>query len=466
MRKELGRALLVFGIFVILEGMTFAASWIESKNQGMYIRHPKGWKVDWIEQGVGVFHPQDPMIWSVVRSEQFQGSSRQVAEEVVKGAAKQVGDVKPLIQKQVSQRPDFYGIKFSGQQKGIPFTSLVLVVTEDRRNFVIREYSAPTKVYDEMKLTLVPILCSFCGQESGGAGGASASGGKGWQVIQSPHGLWRFAAPVGWMLGPGDEEVEGSVASRNMEAVFVKTGSGSGDYLWLMDHRLTPPIQRFPLLPATDLFSHFILPFRAATNGFNDVKIVDLKSIRPDLARFTTSFSDQAGHKFIEEGLVKNNPYPNQQGGDFNLYTMQFVGAPADRFPSRKDELWRIVSTFESSPQFGTFWVQAIMKFRRDNQQAATNMVLQTMQSNKQIMQQHVAVAQQRPAAMAQQGQGWINAVTGQEVVRDPQSGQRWQVPVGGQYIYGRNTGEIIRADRPLQTQELPEGFKQFEAVK
>jgi len=56
--------------------------------------------------------------------------------------------------------------------------------------------------------------------------------------------------------------------------------------------------------------------------------------------------------------------------------------------------------------------------------------------------------------------------VTGQEVVRDPQSGQRWQVPVGGQYIYGRNTGEIIRANRPLQTHELPEGFRQFEAVK
>jgi hypothetical protein len=66
---------------------------------------------------------------------------------------------------------------------------------------------------------------------------------------------------------------------------------------------------------------------------------------------------------------------------------------------------------------------------------------------------------------VAQQGQGWINALTGQEVVRDPQTGRRWQVLVGGQYIYGCNTGEIIRADRPLQTHELPEGFRQFESV-
>ena len=63
-------------------------------------------------------------------------------------------------------------------------------------------------------------------------------------------------------------------------------------------------------------------------------------------------------------------------------------------------------------------------------------------------------------------GAGLDQCGHGSAVVRDPQCNQRWQVPVGGQYIYGRNTGEIIRADRPLQTHELPVGFRQFEAVK
>jgi hypothetical protein len=103
---------------------------------------------------------------------------------------------------------------------------------------------------------------------------------------------------------------------------------------------------------------------------------------------------------------------------------------------------------------------------KRESMQAATNMVLNNLRTTQSMAQQHVGIAQQRPGMMAQQGQGWINAITDQEVVRDPQSGQRWQVPVGGQYVYGRNTGEIIRADRPLQTHELPERFRQFEAVK
>jgi hypothetical protein len=79
-------------------------------------------------------------------------------------------------------------------------------------------------------------------------------------------------------------------------------------------------------------------------------------------------------------------------------------------------------------------------------------------------MQQHVGIAQQKVDAMRVQGEGWINAVTGQEVVRDPQTGQHYQVPVGGQYMYGRGT-EIIRSDRALGYNELPEGFRQLEAA-
>jgi hypothetical protein len=467
MYKRLAGALLVIGISVVLEGMTFAASWVESKNQGMIVRHPKGWKVDWVEQGVGVFHPQDPMIWSVVRSEQFQGSSRQVAEEVVKGAASQVGEVKPLIQKQVSQRPDLYGIKFSGQRKGIPFTALVLVATEDGRNFVIREYSAPTKVYDEMKLTLVPILCSFCGQGGGGAGGASESGGKSWKAIQSPRGIWRFTAPSDWKLARGafEEEQSAAVIGPKQQLANVEFWSGSAEYTTLVRRNLAPSRQ-IPFLPAHELLQRIIIPGYQIDRGIPDLKIERMQPIDPSTVRYTLSYTAADGKPITVEGILKNSSIQNGQGGDFNVYTQYFVQAPKDVFPTVKDEAWQVVMSFESSPQWGSFLMQTIARMRSENLQAATNRVLQTMQNNKQIMAQHVAVAQQRPAAMAQQGQGWINAVTGQEAVRDPQTGQKWQVPVGGQFIYGSNAGEVIRADRPLRPQEMPDGFRQFEAVK
>jgi hypothetical protein len=477
MRKTLGRALLVFGIFVILEGMTFAASWVESKNQGMQIRHPQGWKVDWIEQGVGVFHPQDPMIWSVVRSEQFQGSSRQLAEEVVKGAASQVGEVKPLIQKQVSQRPDLYGIKFSGQHKGIPFTSLVLVVTEDRRNFVIREYSAPTKVYDEMKLTLVPILCSFCGQESGGAGGASASGGKGLQYIQSPHGVWRFTAPAGWKAPPYSdirgEAMNARVLAPDKSVVAVIFDSAwSINEAWVRQRlgpnaSLNPQYRQLtflPYLPAAEVFQRISFP--GYKTNYPDAELVQLKPINQQQVQYTIKFTEpKLGIKLVDEGMMINRSFLFAGKGDFNQITDYKIVTAEKDYPKMKDQLWQVLSSFEASPQFGSFVLQEFAKMNHQNVQATTNMALQNMQSNKQIMAQHVGIAQQKPAMMAQQGQGWINAVTGQEAVRDPQTGQKWQVPVGGQYIYGRNTGEVIRADRPISQQDMPEGFRQFEAV-
>ena len=113
---------------VVLTALMFAftstsfAAWVDSKHQGASIRHPKGWNVDWKEMTVNVAHPENRMIWCIIQFTPFQGSSRQLAEAVVQRAASQVGDVRPVQQKQVSQRPDIYGIKFSGWADGRPLT--------------------------------------------------------------------------------------------------------------------------------------------------------------------------------------------------------------------------------------------------------------------------------------------------------------------------------------------------------
>lgn len=453
-------------------GTSFAA-WIESKHQGMVARHPKGWKVYWAERGFSVEHPEDRMTWCLTQWEQLQGSSRQLAEAVVQRAASQVGDVNPVQQKQVSQRPDIYGIKFSGVYNGIPFTSLVLTATEDGRNFVIRQFSSPTKQYDEMKLTLIPILCSLCSQAE--AAGKSGPKSGGWQVIQSPRGYWRFTAPAGWRPSgnPADEPVAGSIAPPDATmGVQVTFGSASMEYRQVLEARFGPNLgmtpqgrqmQFVPLMPAAQVFQQLIVPSKQLRVA--DLQIESLQAVNNQQASYKISFSTPQG-RGVREGLLLSGSLSFPGYGDFNPCTDYSIWANQPKFESAKQELWQILSTFEPSPQFGAPMVQFWAKMRNENLQAMTNMALQNMQTNKQIMAQHVGIAQQKPGMMAQQGQGWINAVTGQEVVRDPQSDQRWQVPVGGQYIYGRNTGEIIRANRPLQTHELPEGFRQFEAVK
>ena len=454
-------------------GTSFAA-WVESKHQDLSIRHPKGWKVDWREMSVNVVHPENRMIWCYTQSTPFQGSSRQLAEAVIQQAASQVGDVTPMQQKQVSQRPDIYGIKFSGQADGVPFTSLVLTATEDGRNFVIRQFSSPTKQYDELKLTLIPILCSLRSQAEA-SGKADAKSG-GWQVIQSPRGYWRFMAPAGWRIfgNPMDEPVMASIGSHDGSAgAAVGLSSGSGEHWELLRARFGPNLgmtpqgrqmQYLPLMPAAQLFQQVLVP--AKQMRVQDLRIESLQAVDNQQARYKISFSTPQGVRFEKEGFIISWSLPYPGYGDFNPFNDYSVNSTPQKFESMKKELWQILSSFESSPNFGAPLIQIWAKMRNENLQAITNMALQNMQTNKQIMAQHVGIAQQKPGMMAQQGQGWINAVTGQEVVRDPQSGQRWQVPVGGQYIYGRNTGEIIRAERPLQTHELPEGFRQFEAGK
>jgi hypothetical protein len=126
----------------------------------------------------------------------------------------------------------------------------------------------------------------------------------------------------------------------------------------------------------------------------------------------------------MEEGILHNSSVPHAFG-DYNLFTVSAVKAYADIFPRERNDLWQILNSFEASPQFGTPLIQFIAQMKGESMQAATNMVLNNLRTTQSMAQQHV-----------------------------------------GQYVYGRNTGEIIRADRHLQTHELPEGFRQFEAVK
>jgi hypothetical protein len=453
---------------------TSFAAWVESKHQGASIRHPKGWKVDWSEMTVNVGHPENRMIWCYTQFTPFQGSSRQLAEAVLQRVAGQVGDVRSVQQKQVSQRPDIYGIKFSGQADGVPFTSLVLTATEDGRNFVIRQFSSPTKQYDEMKLTLIPILCSLRSQAEATAKGDAKQGG--WQVIQSPGGVWRFRAPAGWRPIVRDQRTEftvGEVRGPKEQDVTVMMARGDAvhqDNIQRMYPNLVRenPAEyqrqmRVQYLPATEIVKELVTSYQVG--GMRNLQLTELKPLQPDTAQYTTNYTTSGGVKIMEEGILHNSSVPHAFG-DYNLFTVHFVKAYADIFPGERSDLWQTLNSFEATPQFGAPLMQLIAQMRKESMQAATNMVMNNLRTSQNIARQHAGIAQQRPGMMTQQGQGWINAVTGQEVVRDPQTGQRWQVPVGGQYIYGRNTGEVIRADRPLQTHELPEGFRQFEALK
>jgi hypothetical protein len=166
-----------------------------------------------------------------------------------------------------------------------------------------------------MKLTLIPILRTFCTQEGGGTGGASASGGKDWQVIQSPQGHWRFRAPAGWRAaqGPHDDDVMAIIVLPDEEGVVVRTGVGGSDYLWFVKNRLVPPANVLPLMTAADLFQRVIIPYHVLSFGIADVKIVELKTVRTDVARFVITYSNRAGKKFTDEGFVKNSSAPNPQ---------------------------------------------------------------------------------------------------------------------------------------------------------
>jgi hypothetical protein len=456
--------LFLVGLFLILLSKTVYAAWVQSEHQGMIIRHPKGWQVSWEKNQVTVTHPQNPNIWCFSQQYEWNGSSKQLAQFVVNDLRTRVKDLKVLSEKQISQRPDNYGVKITYKSGGLSVGSVVLTSTEEGNRFLIRNYGAPVQVYDEMRLTLIPILLSFASK----AGGSTDKVSGPWQILQSPRGIWRFRAPTSWKVvdNPSTEDFNAMIAGPNGEGVAVRIGGGWGDYLILVSKGLAAGTMssEIPFLQAAELYQSIAAPCFALIRSLPDLKILDLKPLNVDIARYAITFTYRDGVHYMFEGLFKNNSIPTLRGGDFNLYMDYQVGTPSQKFPSLKNELWQILSTFEPSQYFGASIMQDIARLRRDTQQAMTNMALQNMQTNKQIMQQHVGIAQQKVDAMRVQGEGWINAVTGQEVVRDPQTGQHYQVPVGGQYMYGRGT-EIIRSDRALGYNELPEGFRQLEAA-
>jgi hypothetical protein len=466
MRRLCVNLIVILGCVLISSSNAFAA-WAESKNQGMVIRHPQGWQAQWDKNVVVVAHPKYPEALCFVSLHEAPGSNSQlITRDILKGTSQNRQGFKVLLEKRISSKPDIYGAKYTYiSQQNTPLTVVALVASENGRDFCVREYMAPTKIFDDLKLTLIPILCSFCTQEGGSA---QASGG--WQYLESPHRIWRFTAPAGWkaMAGALDEEQSAQGLGPKEQLVGVEFWSGATDYVTLIRHNVIPNRlnSNIGFVPAAELLQRITLPALQITRNLRNLRVENIQPIDAQTARFALNFTAANDKTISLEGILRNTSLPNGQGGDFNLYTLYYMQAPRDVFPSVKAEAWQVAMSFEPSPQWGSFLMQQVARMRGENLQAATNRALQTMQSNKQIMAQHVGIAQQRPGQMAQQGQGWINAVTGQEVVKDPQSGQRWQVPVGGQYIYGRNTGEIIRADRPLQTHELPEGFRQFEGAE
>jgi hypothetical protein len=54
-------------------------------------------------------------------------------------------------------------------------------------------------------------------------------------------------------------------------------------------------------------------------------------------------------------------------------------------------------------------------------------------------------------------------------MVRDPDTGTQYSIPVGGEYIYGKQSGpgqiDVIRSDAPLTAGDLPLGFRAFEQL-
>ena len=85
----MGRISLGILIAVALSSMLpstgHCASWDQSTNKSLSIRHPQGWRVSWVENGVAVVDPQNEMIWCEVRTHKGSGSSQQFTQSVLNG---------------------------------------------------------------------------------------------------------------------------------------------------------------------------------------------------------------------------------------------------------------------------------------------------------------------------------------------------------------------------------------------
>ena len=498
MQKILVGVLIFFVVSCSSGGQS--ASWVQSKNprsQGLLIKHPKGWIVDWSETGVAVINPQNQMIWCEVRRHFAQGTSQQFTHWMLSNLHSRFQGLRVVKEAQLQvyrgpNTPDIYGVKFSYHRDGVPVGSVMLAATSDGREFVTHSYAAPAQVYDQEKLTLIPILASLGFQGGGTSGKAS---GK-MQEIRSPQGYWSFVAPAGWKAGPNPDEATIAVIEGPEGIVGVKFYSGLFEYKILnkdirsplLDLNRAPKplghnyhaegieasrkeeqIRSIPYLSADELVRRVIVPL--SQRAVPDYKIVDWRPVSQEEVHFSsTSTNPQKGIMLQEEDILFNRSLPHPPGyafvPDFNLYTIYFVTAPPQTFPKVRNLLWQIVNTFSPSANFGARLIQEIAQLKRQNLQATTNMVLKNLQTRQEMGRQTVDTTIRMGEQRRQEGEAWQRVLSGHEFAVDPSTGKRYEVPVGGQYIYANpTTGKVIRSDGPLSANDLPTGFSQLESV-
>jgi hypothetical protein len=481
MRKTIAGVLIVVAVCCVFSEMTYSASWVQSQNQGLTVRHPQGWKVFWAENGVTVADPQNQAVWCEVRTHKGSGSSQQFTYSMLDGIKSKVQDLRVLQEKQFDRNPDVFGVKFSYRSNGAPVGSVILTATRDGKEFTTRSYAAPAPVYDQAKLTLIPILLTY--SQRGGAAAGETGGGM--QVLQAPQGSWSYKVPAGWQLvdlgHPNNETVFSSIKGPKGEFIGARCDSGNSINFQLQLHKYggSPPQDlyqreqfnrslKIPYLSAADLLQHLIDPFYRTMTP--DRQLTNVQPASIDLVRFSATLTVD-GHKYIEEGVLKNSSMPcTGAQDDLNLFTLHYVASPAETFSRVKNQLWQIASSFEASQRFGTVALPQVLQIcanmRQQNIQALSNMAMNNIRTNQNIMRNTVGTTMKMAEQRQQEGDAWIRVFSGTEIARDPATGQRYEVPVGGQYIYGNDAaGRVIRSDRPLTLNELPTGFRQLESV-
>lgn len=482
---------LIFVVVSCSSGGQSASSWVQSENpqhRGHFIRHPKGWIVNWSEAGVFVTNPQNPMIWCQVQTYPGSGTSQQFTHWMLRDLHSRLQGLEVVKEAQVQvyrapNTPDIYGVKFSYQRDGVPVGSVMLTATSDGREFVTHSYAAPAQVYNREKLTLIPILASFGFQGGGPSGKTSGS----LQVLRAPGGSWAYKVPPGWQAAPlGHPNDETALAPINgPNGQFVEVQSGQGSFLNFklqlqryggrvpQDLNLKQQFDRslqIPYMSAVDLYGYIVEPYLQMLRPGHTRQITSLKPISMEVAHYTVA-GTFSGSRYLEEGLLKNSSMPcSGSHNDLNLFTLSQVIAPAEHFSKVRDQLWQIVSSFEVIPEFGMLALSAVLQkcaeMRRQNIQALSNMAMKNIQTNQNIMRDTVRTTIQGMEQRRQEGEAWQRVLSGHEFAVDPSTGNRYEVPVGGQYIYANPTSnQVIRSDGPISPNDLPSGFRELESA-
>jgi hypothetical protein len=197
-------------------------------------------------------------------------------------------------------------------------------------------------------------------------------------------------------------------------------------------------------------------------------KTTDVKPISPETAQYSATH-DYNGQPYASEGLIRNSSVPCESGDDLNLFTWYYFSAPSQVLPKARNQLLQILSSFDPGPQFGSDWVplmQTCSNMKGQNPQLLFLTTMRNIQTNQQMMRQSMGTAihmgeQKRPKLEA-----WPRIFSGTEIAVDPTTGKRYEVPVGGQCIYGDDvSSKVIRSSQRLTLNEIPPGIKQLESV-